>query len=329
MKNVLITGGSGSFGNAFVDALLDDPQVERIAIFSRGEHKQAEMARRLQDVPAERLCFMIGDVRDAQRLRRAANGVDTIVHAAALKVVPTLEYNPSEGVRTNVLGAMNVIEAALDNGVERVIGIGSDKGSAPVNLYGATKLCAEKLFTAANAYGGNTTRFSCVRYGNVTGSQGSVVPLWTELAAKGLPLPLTDSRMTRFWMTLPDAVRLVMESLDMMLGGEVFIPKIPSYRITDMAEAIAPGSSFSVIGIRPGEKLHESLIGEHESHTAWDMGDRYALASYRYPTGGAPIFMADPTVPEGFSYRSDTNDDWLSASDIRHLLGLEEIREVA
>ena len=319
MKNVLVTGGTGSFGQAFVDRLLTFPEIERIAIYSRGEHAQAEMQRRLADVPASRLSFFIGDVRDGQRLRRAAVGVDTIVHAAALKVVPALEYNPGEGVKTNVLGAMNVIEAALDCSVARVLALSSDKASAPVNLYGATKLCSEKLFTAANDYGGHTTRFSCVRYGNVTGSRGSVVPLWREIAAEGRPLPITDKRMTRFWLTLNDAVELVLTSLGRMRGGEVFIPRAPSYLVTDLAAAISVNGTETV-GIRPGEKLHESLIGEHESFIAWDLGDCFALSPW-------PIVGQDEDIPtrvdDGSQYASDTNTEWLGVDDLRErLLGV-------
>lgn len=286
-------------------------------IFSRDELKQAQVRRLFQDDP--RLRWFIGDVRDESRLRRALDGVDYVVHAAALKRVDTAEYNPFEAIKTNVMGSQNVIDAAIDLGVKKVIALSTDKASSPINLYGASKLCADKLFVAGNHYAAHThTRFAVVRYGNVLGSRGSVVPLFRRLATTGR-LPITDDRMTRFWITLPQAVKLVVDTFDRMTGGELYVPKIPSMRITDLAEAIAPDATLEEVGVRPGEKLHEEMISEADSYRTLEFEDHYViqpvLAEWDNDTdrGGTPM---QPGIP----YRSDSNDRWLSVQDLRDLL---------
>ena len=314
MSSILITGGTGSFGQHCVRVLLERAQHERIVVFSRDELKQWRMRRAFGD--DERLRFFIGDVRDAQRLRRAFAGVHQVIHAAALKQVPAAEYNPGEAVKTNVHGAECVIEAALDCGVRRIIALSTDKAVNPVNLYGATKLCAERLFIAGNAYAGaNPTRFSAVRYGNVIGSRGSVVELFQEQARRG-ELEITDPRMTRFWLTLEQGVNFVLDRLDRMSGGEVYVPKIPSMGIGDLAEAIAPAAALRVVGIRLGEKLHETLVSEDEARLALEYPDRFTI----YP-GGIPqnTGMGKP-LADGFSYRSDTNPVRLTIEQLRALL---------
>lgn len=319
--NVLITGGTGSFGRAMLRYLLEMPDgPERIAVFSRDELKQLEVRKAFDD---PRVRGLIGDVRDLERLRRATHDVDVIIHAAALKQVDTAEYNPLEFVKTNVLGSQNVIEAAIDNHVGRVIALSTDKASSPINLYGATKLTADKLFIAGNHYAGrhHRTRFSVVRYGNVMGSRGSVIPHFIALAEQGLPLPLTDRRMTRFWISLDEAVEFVADSLTMMQGGELYVPKIPSCRLMDLVEAIAPGAQVVETGIRPGEKLHEEMISADDSRRTRDLGPRYLVEpmisewGYQYGKVGVP-------VESGWSYRSDTNDEWYEVDQIRQLLGL-------
>jgi UDP-N-acetylglucosamine 4,6-dehydratase len=316
-KTVLVTGGTGSFGKKFVDIVLQDHKPERLIVFSRDEMKQYEMQQSFND-PCMR--YFIGDVRDRDRLYRALVGVDIVVHAAALKQVPTAEYNPFEAVKTNVMGAQNVIDAAIDRGVSRVIALSSDKAANPINLYGATKLCADKLCIAANSYAGGGTRFSIVRYGNVVGSRGSVIPFFQKMRKNGR-IPITDERMTRFWMTLEQGVRFVLKCLALMHGGEIFVPKIPSMRIMDLARAIAPECGYEFIGIRPGEKLHEVLVPEDETRNTLEYDDHYRIlpqfplwTNQEYPTdGGRP-------VPDRFRYSSDTNGRWLTVEELTTML---------
>jgi UDP-N-acetylglucosamine 4,6-dehydratase len=314
MKSVLITGGSGSFGNSFVRRLLDT-NAERIVVYSRDEQKQDSMVRDLSVHDGfSRLRFFIGDIRDVNRLEFAMHDIDTVIHAAALKIVPTAEYNPTECIATNVTGAENVVKAAIRSGVERVIALSTDKAVNPVNLYGASKLAAEKIFIAANALAAGATRFSVVRYGNVVGSRGSVVPLFRKLALEGKPLPITDYRMTRFWITMDQAIDLVFYAHEQMYGREIFIPKIPSIRITDLAEAISGCRFYHETGIRPGEKLHECLLTEDESRDAWE-SDKHFLISR------GPLFPDDfLQVPVGTRYTSDKNSDWLGIDDLKDML---------
>lgn len=315
--SVLVTGGTGSFGKAFVGRLLEhDPA--RIVVFSRDELKQYEMRLELNDDP--RLRFFVGDVRDQDRLRMAFRGVDYVVHAAALKQVDTAEYNPMEFVKTNILGSENVIQASIEANVQKVVALSTDKASSPVNLYGATKLTSDKLFISSNHYsfeGG--TRFSVVRYGNVMGSRGSVIPFFRRLALEGQPLPITDRRMTRFFITLPQAVDFVINSFTDMSGGELYVPRIPSMRVVDLAQAIAPGSEIVDIGIRPGEKLHEEMISSEDSRRTVRQGDRYVVKPTLAVWGGFQDSQGE-TVPEGFSYTSENNDEWMSVDDLRTTL---------
>jgi UDP-N-acetylglucosamine 4,6-dehydratase (inverting) len=324
-KSILITGGTGSFGKAFVARILQQfPQVRRLVIYSRDELKQFEMAQRFSPREHKALRYFIGDIRDGDRFRRACEGIEIIVHAAALKQVPTAEYNPFECIKTNVLGAQNVVEAALDCGVKKVVALSTDKAAAPINLYGATKLCSDKLFIAANKMKGQRDlTFSVVRYGNMMGSRGSVIPFFLNRRKEGV-LPITDPRMTRFNISLEEGVDLVVHALGHAWGGEIFVPKIPSYRITDVAEAICPHCEHRVVGIRPGEKIHEEMITEADSHTTVDLGKYYAilpqlphwsLEDYLKKTGAKP-------VPAGFSYNSGTNDEWLTVDQIRELIRL-------
>lgn len=314
--SILVTGGTGSFGNAFVSYALEHLNPDRLVIFSRDELKQYEMRGRYGADP--RLRFFIGDIRDRERLERALHNVDYVVHAAALKQVDTAEYNPFEYVQTNVIGSQNVVDAAIDTGVKKVVALSTDKASSPINLYGATKLTSDKLFVAANSYSYSYgTRFSVVRYGNVLGSRGSVVPYFKALAEEGKSIPITDERMTRFWITLPQAVKFVVDSFDQMNGGELYVPRIPSMKIVDLAKAIAPNCQTHETGIRPGEKLHEEMISTDDAHRTVLIGDRYVIApvfsswGYVQPSG--------QEMPEGFAYRSDTNDLWLTAQDIQDL----------
>ncbi len=314
--SILVTGGTGSFGRAFIRHLLDEVGPRRVAVFSRDELKQYEMRVAFDDDP--RLRWFLGDVRDLDRLKRALHGVDYVVHAAALKQVDTAEYNPMEFVKTNVLGSQNVIEASLDSGIKKVVALSTDKASSPINLYGATKLTADKLFVAANNYGAAyNTRFSVVRYGNVMGSRGSVIPFFRSLHEQGLPITITDSRMTRFWITLEQAVQFVVDSFEMMAGGELYVPRIPSMRIVDLAEAIAPGSPVQEIGIRPGEKLHEEMISPDDSRRTVIFPERYVvtpvLAEWGFPD------LEGERPPDGFAYRSDSNDLWLSIDELRRI----------
>jgi UDP-N-acetylglucosamine 4,6-dehydratase len=313
---ILVTGGTGSFGKEFISTVLSQFSPERVVVFSRDELKQYEMRAHFPN--EERIRFFIGDVRDRHRLTRALRGIDYVVHAAALKQVDTAEYNPFEYIATNIQGSQNVVEASLDSNVKKVIALSTDKASSPINLYGATKLVADKLFQSANNYAGHQdTRFSVVRYGNVLGSRGSVVPFFKELAAEGKPVPITDPRMTRFWISLPEAVKFVISSFELMGGGEIFVPKIPSMKITDLAAAIAPNSSVVSSEIRPGEKLHEEMISEDDSRRSIELDDRYVIL----PTVAHWTFTGPDgkPVPEGFSYRSDTNPQWLSIEDLRKL----------
>jgi UDP-N-acetylglucosamine 4,6-dehydratase len=316
-QSLLVTGGTGSFGRAFVKVVLERYEPRRVIVYSRDELKQYEMAEQLRD---RRLRFFLGDVRDLSRLQRACQGVQVIVHAAALKQVPAAEYNPFECIKTNVLGGQNVIEAALNTGVERVVALSTDKAANPINLYGATKLCADKLFVAANAYaGGRGPRLSVVRYGNVVGSRGSVVPFFLNARKTGV-LPITDPRMTRFWITLDQGVEFVLESLRRMHGGELFVPKIPSTDIMTVVEALAPRCRTEVVGIRPGEKLHELMIGEDDARRTRDMGRYYVLQPQQPWWDEGHLALGAP-VPDGFAYRSDTNPERLDVTEVRELLG--------
>jgi len=310
--SVLVTGGTGSFGRRLVAWLLAERAPRRVIVFSRDELKQHEMAQAMTD---PRLRFFLGDVRDPDRLRLATRDVDVIVHAAALKQITACEYNPFEAVKTNVHGTQNVIQAALDNQVPCSLLVSTDKAVNPVNLYGATKACAEKLFVQANSYSGRTpTRFACVRYGNVVGSRGSVIPLFQRLRATG-SLPITDERMTRFWITLDQAVAVVCRAVERMHGGEIFVPKIPSMRITDLAEAIGPGCRRQVIGIRAGEKLHEILLTDDEARHAVDAGDWYVIEPEH--EFWAASHHPGERLAAGFSYRSDGNQQWLEIAELR------------
>jgi UDP-N-acetylglucosamine 4,6-dehydratase len=314
--SILVTGGTGSFGNRFVAGLLRDHQPRRLVVFSRDELKQSEMQARLRH-PALR--FFLGDVRDRERLVRAMHGVDVVVHAAALKQIPACEYNPFEAILTNVMGAKNVIDAAIDSGVKRVLALSTDKAVSPVNLYGATKLCAEKLFVQANTYGHpRGTRFACVRYGNVAGSRGSVIPLFQGQRTEGR-VTVTDPKMTRFWITLDEGVRFVMRCLQAMHGGEIFVPRLPSARILDLAEAVAPGCRVEFVGIRPGEKLHEVLVSEDEARQARALPGMYVIEPTMPSWSYAPWTEGEP-LADGVRYASDTNDRFLTPDEIRTLI---------
>ena len=315
--SVLITGGTGSLGKSLVHYLLMETKARRIAVFSRDELKQHDLRIYFKDEP--RLRWFLGDIRDLDRLKRAFHGVDFVIHAAALKQVDTGEYNPMEFIKTNVLGSQNVIDASIDAGVKRVVALSTDKASSPINLYGATKLTADKLFVAANNYSYTYgTTFSVVRYGNVMGSRGSVIPFFKNLAGQGKPLPITDLRMTRFWISIADAVKFVIDSLEMMTGGELYVPRIPSMKIVDLAHAVSADSKLEEIGMRPGEKLHEEMISADDSRRTIILDNRIVVTpvvaewGYSAPTG--------QTMPEGQAYRSDTNDMWISASDIKKFI---------
>ncbi|MCL6508699.1 MAG: UDP-N-acetylglucosamine 4,6-dehydratase (inverting) [Bryobacteraceae bacterium] len=314
--SVLVTGGTGSFGKKFAEIMLREYHPKKLIIFSRDELKQHEM--RTNGFDDECLRYFIGDVRDVDRLRRAMKGVDIVVHAAALKQVPACEYNPIEAVLTNINGAKNVIDAALDMGVQKVLALSTDKAVNPVNLYGATKLVAEKLFVQANSYrGAGPTRFSCVRYGNVVGSRGSVVPLFRSQRRAGT-VTVTDPRMTRFWITLEQGVRFVISCIERMHGGEVFVPKIPSMRIVDLVEALAPGCWIREIGIRPGEKIHEVLISEDEARNAVEVDDMYVIRP-AHPWWSTENWAGGRRLRDGFRYTSDANERWLSVEELRVL----------
>ncbi len=326
-KVILITGGTGSFGRAFVRYVLKHYKPRKLIIFSRDEFKQWQMSKEFPESEYPQLRFFLGDIRDKDRLRLAFGGVDYVVHAAALKHVPILEYNPFEAVKTNIIGAQNIIEVAIEKGVKKVVALSTDKAVSPVNLYGATKLTMEKLFIAGNAYAGaKETSFSIVRYGNVVGSRGSVIPLFLKLLSEGSKeLPITDERMTRFWISLEEGVRLVLFALEEAEGGEVFVPKIPSVRIVELAKALCPDCSLKFIGIRPGEKLHESLIAEDEARDVRLVereGRHYfvLLPQFSFEAKALEKWKAFPKMPEGFFYRSDQNDWWLEGEELRAFL---------
>lgn len=315
-KVVLVTGGTGSFGKKFIEIMLKEYQPAKIIIYSRDELKQHEM--RAAGFDHDSLRYFIGDVRDLERLKRAFNRVDIVVHAAALKQVPACEYNPMEAIKTNILGSSNVIDAALDRGVSRVLALSTDKAVNPINLYGATKLAAEKLFVQSNAYAGShNVRFSCVRYGNVVGSRGSVVPVFLKQRETG-KVTITDERMTRFWISLEQGVRFVIRCIEQMEGGEVFVPKIPSMKVVDLAKAVAPEADLSIIGIRPGEKLHEVLISEDEARLTLERDDMFVVTPSTTMWQRDQTF-AGTTLPDGFRYASDNNAEWL---------GIEEIKQI-
>lgn len=314
----MVTGGTGSFGKKFIKKVLEF-DVKKVIVFSRDELKQYEMAQEITD---PRIRFFIGDVRDKERLFRAFEGVDVVIHAAALKHVGICEYNPFEAIKTNIHGAQNIIEAAIDRGVQKVIALSTDKAANPVNLYGATKLASDKLFVAANSYAGlKNTRFAVVRYGNVVGSRGSVVPFFIKMKETG-KIPITDERMTRFWITLEQGVQFVIDNLSRMKGGEIFVPKIPSMKVTDLAKAISPDSEVEIIGIRPGEKLHETMITEDDARRTLDY-DNYYVIQPEFPWWNAKNAKDGKQVPEGFSYVSNTNEYWLSIEELRHLVSDE------
>jgi UDP-N-acetylglucosamine 4,6-dehydratase len=316
-KVILLTGGTGSFGQKLTEIALKECNPRAIRIFSRGELLQHEMRLKFNDHP--KLRFFIGDVRDRERVYRAMNGADIVVHAAALKQVPTAEYNPIEAVRTNIDGAINVVDAAIDNGVAKVIAISSDKAVHPVNLYGATKLVMERLIVQANVYtGAQKSRFSCVRYGNVVGSRGSVVPLFLRQKKNGV-LTITDEKMTRFWITLEQGVRFVIRCIEGMQGGEVFIPKIPSMKITDLADTIAPGVKKEVVGIRPGEKVNEILLTEEEARHAREFDDHFVIEP-EHPFWRKDSVEGGTPLPDGFQYTSDSNTRWLSKDELRGII---------
>ncbi|WP_334160786.1 UDP-N-acetylglucosamine 4,6-dehydratase (inverting) [Phenylobacterium sp.] len=323
-KVILVTGATGSFGRRFVETVLTRGSPRKLIVYSRDELKQSEMQIDLAErFPAEKLAcmrFFLGDVRDRERLTLALRGVDIVIHAAALKQVPAAEYNPSECIHTNVLGAENVVWACLTNRVKQVVALSTDKACNPINLYGATKLASDKTFVAANNLSGDIgTRFSVVRYGNVVGSRGSVAPLFERLIAKGATeLPITDPRMTRFLITLNEGVEFVLSSLAMMRGGEIFVPKIPSMKVVDIAAAMAPGLATRVIGIRPGEKLHEMMISADDARSTVDLGDRYAIEPAFVDYTREPL--QGGRLVEGFSYASDTNDEWLSGEGLLAML---------
>jgi len=322
-KSILVTGGTGSFGKKFVSTVVDNyPSIKRLVIYSRDELKQFDMAQMFPSDKYPMLRFFIGDVRDKERLRRAMEDIDIVIHAAALKQVPAAEYNPFEAIKTNVLGAQNVIENAIDQGVKRVVALSTDKAAAPINLYGATKLCSDKLFVSANNFRGkHDIKFSVVRYGNVMGSRGSVIPFFMNKRSEGV-IPITDKRMTRFNITLADGVSLVLHALTHMWGGEIFVPKIPSYRITDVAEAIAPECEQTFVGIRPGEKLHEEMITQTDAINSIEF-DKYFVILPSMPLWDTQKFaeaFGGKPCQDNFRYSSGTNSEWLSVEQIRQLI---------
>jgi UDP-N-acetylglucosamine 4,6-dehydratase len=323
-KEILITGGTGSFGQKFTEILLKNYEPKKIIILSRDEFKQYQMAKKFS-ARKYPIRYFLGDVRDKDRLFRAFEGIDYVVHAAALKQVPALEYNPTEAVKTNVVGADNIVDAAIDARVKKVIALSTDKAVNPINLYGATKLVAEKIFIAANAYAGGRVKFSVVRYGNVVGSRGSVIPLFLNLKEQGIQeIPITDTKMTRFWITLEQSVNLVLKALEESEGGEVFVPKIPSMRIIDVAKAINPSCRFKTIGIRPGEKIHETLISEDEVRATKIFDGIYVILPQFFNQKALEKYESCPCVGEGFVYRSDTNDEWVSEEDLERMINQKE-----
>ena len=315
-KTVLITGGTGSFGKAFVKRVLADDEIKKLVVFSRDELKQFEMA---EQINSPKLRYFLGDVRDYQRLLQATDGVDVIVHAAAMKQIPAAEYNPMEAIKTNVIGAENIVNAAIQNGISKVVALSTDKAANPANLYGATKLCSDKLMVAGNILAGSrNTKFACVRYGNVLGSRGSVIPFFLERAKEG-SLPITDERMTRFWLTIEDGVQFVLDSVERMHGGENFVPKIPSFKVTDVARVVCPGIPTRVIGIRPGEKLHEIMITEDDANYTYEFADHFAILSPSLLASGA-YKNSGEKVPEGFNFSSDNNKVWHTEESFLKLL---------
>jgi UDP-N-acetylglucosamine 4,6-dehydratase len=316
-SSVLITGGTGSLGKALIQHLMVNTKVRRIAIYSRDELKQHNLRNEIGE--NARLRWFIGDIRDVERLKRALHGVDYVIHTAALKQVDTGEYNPMEFIKTNVLGSQNVIDACIETGVKKVVALSTDKASSPINLYGATKLTADKLFVAANNYSHSYgTTFCVVRYGNVMGSRGSVIPFWKALDAEGKTLPITDMRMTRFWISIDQAVKFVIDSLEIMQGGELYVPRIPSMRIVDLAAAVAPNAILEEVGMRPGEKLHEEMISGDDSRRTVLLNDRFVVTPVVAEWGyEAPIGVP---MPEGLAYQSNTNDLWMSTDEIKHFL---------
>lgn len=323
-KSILITGGTGSFGRAFAKRLIMDGGCQKVVIFSRDEWKQWEMRQSNSIFNDSKMRYFLGDVRDAKRLERAFNEIDIVIHAAALKQVPAAEYNPSEFIKTNVIGGMHVIDAAIACGVKKVIALSTDKAVNPVNMYGATKLCSDKLFIAGNSYVGakGYPAFSVVRYGNVAGSRGSIIPLWKHIANENKPLPVTDERMTRFWITLQDAVDFVIKCIPNAHGGEIFVPKIPSFKITSLAKALGENIPTQVIGIREGEKLHELMIGIDDARHTFDLGDHYVIMPemLAHSAEKRSKWLKDSkaaSLPDGFSYSSDHNTDWLEPNDLK------------
>lgn len=320
-KSILITGGTGSFGKEFVDTILRNHKPRRVIVFSRDELKQFEMSRDPRFLNQSALRYFIGDVRDKDRLLQAFRDVDYVIHAAALKQVPACEYNPFEAVKTNVIGAQNIIDVAIERGVEKVVALSTDKACNPLNLYGATKLCSDKLFVAGNTYAGaTTTRFSVVRYGNVVGSRGSVIPLFIRMRKTGT-LTITDERMTRFWITLDQGVDLVMKTLIGMHGGEIFVPKIPSMNMVDLAKAMGPDCDIKFIGIRPGEKLHEIMIAEDDARHVVEFDEHYIIKpDFPQWRDEAPSYSGGKGVPEGFSYSSDNNTQWVTTDELKEMI---------
>jgi len=320
-KSILITGGTGSFGKKCIEIILKSFKPEKLAIFSRDELKQFEMSQIFSQKDYPCIRYFIGDVRDKDRLYRAFAGIDYVIHAAALKQVPTAEYNPFEAVKTNIIGAENIINAAIDSNVKKVIALSTDKAAAPINLYGATKLCSDKLFISGNVYSGHhETRFSVVRYGNVVGSRGSVIPFFKKMRDKGV-LPITDSRMTRFWITLAQGVNFVIRCLEMMGGGELFVPKIPSMNIMDLAKAIAPECRHEIVGVRPGEKLHEVMILEDDSRHTLEFDEYYIVEpEFHWWSNKSHIANGGKPVKEGFRYASNTNDRWLTVEELGEMI---------
>ena len=323
--NILITGGTGSFGSTFIPMTLKKYNPKRLVIYSRDEMKQWDMGLKFQDDP--RISFMIGDVRDKDRLSRALDGIDYVVHAAATKIVPTAEYNPFECVKTNIIGAMNIIDACIDHGIKKVVALSTDKASNPVNLYGATKLASDKLFVAGNAYAGtHNTRFSVVRYGNVMGSRGSVIPFFMSLANTKV-LPITDTRMTRFMITLEQGVELVWKAFEDMLGGEIYVKKIPSMNIVDIAKAVAPEAEHKIIGIRSGEKIHEQMIGFEDAPNTYEYESYYKILPTIHQWSKDPLRIKDgKRVPDDFIYSSDTNTDWMKVNELKDWIEKNQLK---
>ena len=325
-KVILITGGTGSFGKQFLATVLNNYSPKKLIVFSRDELKQFDMRQQFNEQEYPCLRYFIGDVRDRDRLYRAMDGVDIVIHAAALKQVPTAEYNPIEVIRTNVLGGANLIDAAIDRNVQKVIALSTDKAANPINLYGATKLCSDKLFVAANGYSGHHgTRFSVVRYGNVMGSRGSVIPFFQQMRSTGA-LPITHPQMTRFWITLEQAVKFVLKCLGRMRGGEIFVPKIPSMSIVDLAKAIAPECRLDIVGVRPGEKLHETMVPEDDARNTFEYEDCFVICSRSGEAEDHPVLTHNGgrPCPEGFRYSSDNNSQWLTVTELQKLAGCVE-----